>query len=89
MVLAGRVDAVHSRIRNTFEVVPDAPVSRFTLEMQGGAKGLLVNSTNLCAKVNRALARFTGQNGKRFEAKPALKTSCKKKHRKKRHRHRG
>ena len=89
VVLAGRVDAVHSRIRNTFEVVPDAPVSRFTLEMQGGAKGLLVNSTNLCAKVNRALARFTGQNGKRFEAKPALKTSCKKKHRKKRHRHRG
>jgi hypothetical protein len=79
VVLDGRVDSVHGGIRNTFEVVPDAPVETFTLEMQGGAKGLLVNSTNLCAHVNRATAGFTGQSGKLSHAQPPLKASCKKK----------
>jgi hypothetical protein len=78
VVLAGRVDAVHSRIRNTFEVVPDAPVSRFTLEMQGGAKGLLVNSTNLCRSTNRATVGFTAQNGKTDDYRPVVANSCKK-----------
>jgi hypothetical protein len=75
--LDGRIDSVKGgRIRNTFEAVPDAPVSSFTLEMQGGKKGLLVNSTNLCAKTNRALAAFVGQNGKRAEFEPVLQPSC-------------
>ena len=43
VVLDGRVDSVSGGIRNTFEVVPDAPVSTFTLTMRGGSKGLLVN----------------------------------------------
>lgn len=43
-----RIDSVHGGLRNVFELVPDAPVSRFVLRMQGGKKGLLVNSTNLC-----------------------------------------
>jgi hypothetical protein len=87
VVLDGRVDSVHGGIRNTFEVVPDAPVETFTLEMQGGAKGLLVNSTNLCTRVNRATVDFTGQNGKLSHAEPPLKATCKKK-RKRRRRHR-
>jgi hypothetical protein len=78
--LAGRIDSVKSgRIRNTFEEVPDAPVTRFTLEMQGGAKGLLVNSTNLCKKTNRAISHFTGQNGKVYDTNPVLKAQCGKK----------
>jgi hypothetical protein len=88
VVLDGRVDSVHGRIRNTFEVVPDAPVKTFTLEMQGGAKGLLVNSTNLCAQVNRASVNFSGQNGKLSHAKPPLRTSCKKKAKRGPRRHR-
>jgi hypothetical protein len=75
--LDGRIDSVKGgRIRNTFEAVPDAPVSSFTLEMQGGKKGLLVNSTNLCKKTNKALAAFVGQNGKRAEFEPVLQPSC-------------
>jgi hypothetical protein len=46
IALDGHVEGVHGGIRNTFEAVPDAPVTKFTLEMQGGNKGLLVNSTN-------------------------------------------
>ena len=46
--LVGHVDSVQSKtqsgeafsqIRNTFEAVPDAPVSSFVLEMQGGKQG--------------------------------------------------
>src|SRR5262249_15518068 len=62
VVLDGRIDSVDGGIRNTFEFVPDAPVTEFTLTMQGGKKGLLHNSTNLCSQTNRATAKFTGQN---------------------------
>jgi hypothetical protein len=75
--LIGRLDSVKGgRIRTTFESVPDAPVTRFTLEMQGGKKGLLVNSTNLCARPKRAISHFTGQNGKVSDANPVLAADC-------------
>ncbi len=84
--LVGRIDSINARIRNTFETVPDAPVSKFELTMQGGKKGLLVNNTELCkAKQKpRATARFTGQNGALQEIKPVVKTSCGKKQKKSR-----
>jgi hypothetical protein len=47
--LDGRIDTFHKGIRASFETVPDAPVSKFVLTMQGGKKGLLVNSRNICA----------------------------------------
>lgn len=91
VVLAGKVDSGPNKgIRNTFEVVPDAPVSRFILEMKGGKKGLLVNSENLCAKraKTRAIITLTGQNGKVEHFKPKVKNACGKsraKHRRSRH----
>jgi hypothetical protein len=44
--------------------------------MQGGKKGLFVNSTNLCKGKHRAEAAFEGQNGKELDFKPALKAKC-------------
>jgi hypothetical protein len=83
IALWGKVDSGNNKgIRNTFEVVPDAPVSRFVLEMNGGKKGLLVNSENLCkaAKAQRtAIVRLTGQNGKVHAFKPLVQNQCKKK----------
>ncbi len=74
--LVGDVDSVGLRLRTTFDSVPDAPVRKFTLRMRGGAKGLIVNSTNLCASVHHASAKFTGQNGKRVVRHPLVKVSC-------------
>jgi len=74
--LVGRIDSVDERIRNTFEALPDAPISSFVLEMQGGKKGLLVNSADLCARPHRAKASFTGQNGKQHRFNPVVKASC-------------
>lgn len=76
--LLGRIDSGKGgRIRNTFEAVPDAPVTTFTLEMQGGSKGLLTNSVNLCKSTNRARATFTGQNGRVRRLSPVVVPSCK------------
>jgi hypothetical protein len=76
IALDGHIDSVKGgRIRNTFEAVPDAPVTKFTLEMQGGKKGLLVNSTDLCKGTNKAIADFTGQNGKLDDFNPVLTPS--------------
>lgn len=79
VVLVGRIDSKKGGIRTTFAAVPDAPVSKFVLEMKGGTKGLLVNSTNLCARANRADVRFDGQNGKTADSTPVLANSCAKK----------
>ena len=74
--LAGRIDSPGGRIRNTFWAVPDAPVSKFILTMQGGDKGLLVNNSELCKEEPRARAEFTGQNGKSSVFNPLVKLDC-------------
>ena len=74
--LVGRIDSVKGGIRNTFETVPDAPVTKFTLELLGGKKSLLINSTNICKGRHRAIADFTGQNGKKHVFNPALEAKC-------------
>lgn len=84
----GHTDSVQKRLpngerasllRSTFNAIPDAPVSEFTIELQGRQKGLFVNSVDLCEKVHRATAAFTAQNGKTMTLHPALKASCGKK----------
>jgi hypothetical protein len=70
--LDGRISSYKSQIRNTFENVPDAPVSKFVLTMQGGGKGLLVNNTQLCKAKPKATATFVGQNGKTAETNPLV-----------------
>jgi hypothetical protein len=74
--VSSRIDSKNGGIRNSFETIPDAPVSKFVLSLQGGKKGLVVNSRNLCAGKNRADARFTGQNGVAYDFHPEMKPSC-------------
>jgi hypothetical protein len=86
--LLGFISSLHrkgsdvSQIRTTFAAVPDQPVTKFTLRMFGGKKGLLVNSTNLCKGTHRAISTFVGQNGRRYQTRPAVKARCGKKGRK-------
>jgi hypothetical protein len=83
--IVGRIDSYKGGIRSSFETVPDAPVSKFILNMQGGKKGLVVNSRNLCAATNKADAALTGQNGKPYDFKPVVKPSCGKARKHKKH----
>jgi hypothetical protein len=74
--LVGRIDSINGGIRSTFDFVPDAPVTSFVLKMAGGQKGLLVNSTNLCADTHRATAKFNAQNGRRVTLRPPMQVKC-------------
>ncbi len=64
--LASRTDSSHGRIRNTFDIVPDVPVTKFVLTLRGGKRGLLVNSQNQCPRKKR-------QAGKGAQASKAHK----------------
>jgi hypothetical protein len=88
IALAGRTDAVKGALRNTFEAVPDAPVTKFHLELFGGHKGLIILSSGLCAHPN-ASVQLDGQNGKTYDTNPVVKTSCPRKHKKQSKHHKG
>ncbi len=75
--LVGRIDSVGARIRTSFESAPDAPVSKFVLELPAGKKSLLVNSRDLCAHPARAVAFFTAQSGRVYEQRPNVGVKCK------------
>ncbi|MBK5218890.1 MAG: hypothetical protein JJE35_03765 [Thermoleophilia bacterium] len=83
--LVGYIDSVGkkgsevSRIRNRFAVVPDAPVTKFVLNLKGGKEGLLVNSTDICAKKFKATVKMQAHNGRARNFSPVIKNDCGKK----------
>ncbi len=89
--VVGRIDSVRGGIRNVFELIPDAPVTKFQLSLQGGKKGLVVNSRDLCAGVNKANVIFGAQNGLQDHFRPeVVPAGCKRaqKHHAKHKKHR-
>lgn len=77
--LVGRTDSIRGALRNTFDVVPDAPVSYFQLDLLGGRRALIVNSRNVCAGKNRAAIGVKAQNGAHTVLRPRVyNPRCKK-----------
>jgi hypothetical protein len=86
--VVGRIDSANGGIRTTFEGIPDLPVSSFVLNMKGGKKGLLQNSTDVCEGTHRATGTFVGQNAKTAALAPELRNSkCGKSRKAKHHGH--
>jgi len=52
------------RLVTTFDDIPDAPITRFTLMIYGGKNGILAGARDICAENNRSDVVFTGQTGK-------------------------
>ncbi len=73
---AARIDSKHGGIRVTFTEAPDAPITKVVVTMQGGKKGLVVNSTNLCAAQHHASVQLDAQNGKQSKASPLVQADC-------------
>ncbi len=87
ITLASRIDSAKGGLRSSFEAVPDAPVDTFTLTMRGGKKGLVVNSTDLCAKPHRASVKLDAQNGRRRDFRPeVVADGCRHGHKHRHHR---
>jgi hypothetical protein len=76
---SARIDSVKGAIRATFPFVPDAPLTKVIVEMQGAKKGLIVNSANLCAVKSRANVKLEGHNDKAAGSRPVVKARCGKK----------
>jgi hypothetical protein len=72
------------KLVNTFANVPDAPITKFNLNINGGKNGILaVTQTrrgriNLCTKPKSHIAdtEFDGQNGRRHDRNIRIKTPC-------------
>jgi len=80
VTLVGFIDTAKSGgVRTRFANVPDAPVSRFTIKLAGGKKGLIENSRDLCSFTPKAKVQMTGQNGRTANSNLKLGTSCGKK----------
>jgi hypothetical protein len=84
--VVGRVDSDNGGLRGTFEGLPDAPVTKFTMTLEGGKQGLLVNAEDLCSRPQRATARFVAHNNATAALRPRLATKCKKRKAKRKHR---
>jgi hypothetical protein len=89
--LTGVTDTTkQGRLRNTFEAVPDVPVSKFVLTVRGGKRGLLVNTRDLCRHKQFSRLELTGQNGAQLvKKKLRVRTACKGKKRHQRRRGHG
>jgi len=67
---------------NTFASVPDAPVSRFNLNINGGKNGIIAvtrtrrSLINLCAGRHIAEADMDGHNGRAHDRDIRMKTPC-------------
>ncbi len=68
-----------NQIRNTFDVVPDVPVSSFQLTLDGGNDGLLVNSRNICnsKSAQKLSIEMTAHNEMSLSEKPLIGSACK------------
>lgn len=84
--LRGVITTVKGRMKTTFPETPDVPVSKFVLKMQGGGKGLLINSSDLCKSKKRRQAKVNmkAHNGKKVKKnKQKINVKCKGKKKKK------
>jgi len=78
---AVRIDSLKGGLRARVEDAPDVPLTKVVLEMQGGDKGLFVNSRNVCNSINRASVNATAHNGRLFSERPVLRNPNCSKHR--------
>jgi hypothetical protein len=82
--LKGTSNVKQGKLVNTFANVPDAPISKFNLNIKGGKHGILTitrtarSTINICRSRQTAQTRMAGQNGRRHNTTTKIKTPCKK-----------
>jgi hypothetical protein len=65
-----------TRIRADFDSLPDIRLSRLELVLEGGKRGLLIDSEGLCRHTRRAAINFVGHNGKARDVRLPVGTAC-------------
>jgi hypothetical protein len=75
VALAG-IDSVHGAYRTSFRAIPDVPLGTVSLDLAGGAKGLLQNSEGLCGTHKSATAVMVGQSDGSITRHVSLQVAC-------------
>lgn len=65
-----------SQLVTTFSKLPDLPMSAFTLNINGGKKGILVLNGSICRHAQKAGVAFAGHNGATRQATVTMATSA-------------
>jgi len=79
IVVEGRIGPAKQGIRALFDNLPDAPIDRFTMTLNGGRRGLLQNSSNICNAPPLSSVKALGQNNRGAIFTTVLRGQCKKK----------
>jgi hypothetical protein len=74
--LVGKIDSFHGGLRGTFNVIPDAPVTRFVMKLRGGKHGPVQNSENTCTATGKSTLRFLAHNGLGMKGHLGLEVAC-------------
>jgi hypothetical protein len=73
IVLDGVIDTHRGGIRATFSGLPDAPVSKFVMRLDGGKRAILANERNVCTATESGTALFSAQDGAVIRLHPKLR----------------
>lgn len=81
IVQVGYIDSVRtgpesSRVRTRFLHVPDGPLTKVTINLFGGKRGLVQNSKDICKTSRRAELQLKAQNGLSRITNPVISTQC-------------
>jgi hypothetical protein len=88
IVLQGRIGPTGSGgIQAFFDNIPDAPIEAFVMQLNGGKRGLLQNSADICLHPPTAMVKALGQNNRGSIYTTRLRGQCKKKKKKKHRSH--
>ena len=77
----GRIDAIDGGLRGRFEGLPDAPFSRFVMNLRGGRRGVLENGEDLCRRRQQARVKMIGHNNRGVRGGVGIALRCGGKHR--------
>jgi hypothetical protein len=69
----------NKHLTNTFSMIPDAPISSFSLKLNGGKKGILVitdGNDNICSVPQKPFLVAEGHNGKRLDTATTMSVEC-------------
>jgi hypothetical protein len=72
----GKIDSFKGGLRARFDLLPDAPLTRFTMSLRGGDHGIIANAINTCQHPQVASARFIAQDNAVHKAQVPLRVKC-------------
>ena len=78
----GKIDSFKGGLRARFDLLPDAPLTKFTMSLRGGDHSLITNATDTCLHPQVASAKFVAQDNAVHKLQVPLRVKCAKKKKK-------